>query len=182
MHETHQLVVGWEARRAGGEFLPYSTPRPSCYQWYSRCDWRHGDSMARTSAALVKELLQRDYDLRNNPPLTVHINSASMIVDRMVVCATNKGFTYTDDELEMIERWVAGYRYTHTNPVYNSKSTDGRSAGFLRQDSQNPYKKGAEELDPSGCLIALLALKRARIGMTWLGKRPSEAIDYPERD
>lgn len=137
----------------------------------------------RTTSDLVKDLLQRDYDLRNTPSLTVHINSASMIVDRMVTCATNKGYTFTDEELEMIERWVSAYRYTHNNPVYTNKSTDGRSAGFLRQDNDNPYRRGALELDPTGCLELLLkASGKMRPSFSWLGKKRSEQIDFPDRD
>lgn len=138
--------------------------------------------MARTDSDTVKEVLIRDYDLRNTPSLTPFIDSASAIVDRMVTCAAEKGFTFTDAELIMIETWVAAYRYTHNNPVYSSKSTDGRSASFLREDNANPYKRGALELDPSGCLATLLRPDKKRAGFTWLGKRPSEAIPYTDRE
>jgi hypothetical protein len=136
----------------------------------------------RTTTGLVKELLQRDYDLRNSPPLTRHIKSASLIVDRMVACAVSKGITLTDDETLEIETWVAAYRYTHNNPVYTSKSTDGRSGSFLRDGNENPYKKGALELDPSGCLAGLLNPKKARAGFSWLGKRPTDAVPYTDRE
>jgi hypothetical protein len=136
----------------------------------------------RTTEDRVIAVIQRDYDLRNQPSLATFINSASLIVDRTVACAARKGITITDAEALEMETWVAGYRYTHNNPVYSSKSTDGRSASFLREGGENPYKKGALELDPSGCLDALLdPKKKVRLGLTWLGKRPTEAIDFDDR-
>ena len=138
--------------------------------------------MARTTSTLVQAILLRDYDSRNSPSLTPFITSASVIVDRMVTCAALSGITFSDDELLEIEGWVAAYRYTHNNPVYSSKSTDGRSASFLREDSKNPYKLGALELDPSGCLNSLLDPKRKiQPGFSWLGKTESEQINYTER-
>lgn len=138
--------------------------------------------MARTDATLVKAILLRDYDSRNNPSLTPFITSASMIVDRMVLCATESGITFSDAELLEIEGWVAAYRYTHNNPVYSSKSTDGRSGSFLREDSKNPYKAGALEMDPSGCLEQLLGPKKGIVpNFSWMGKTENEQQDYWER-
>lgn len=138
--------------------------------------------MARTDDTTVKTLLLRDYDSVNSPGLTRFITGASMIVDRLVTCAAAKGVTFSDAELLEIETWVAAYRYTHNNPVYASKSTDGRSASFLRQGNDNPYRRGALELDPSGCLEALLRTTgQKRAGFSWLGKRPSEAVNFDER-
>jgi hypothetical protein len=137
----------------------------------------------RTTEALVKAVLQRDYDLRNTPSLTRYIASASMITDAWVTCATNKGYTVSDELATEMETWLSAYRYTHNLPVYTSKSTDGRSASFLREQNMNPYKLGALELDPSGCLAFLLDTKaKQKVGFSHLGKRPSEAIPYPDRD
>lgn len=134
----------------------------------------------RTNVRLVKDILLRDYDLRNEPNLMPFIRSAAHIVDRMIICATAKGFTISDDLATDIHTWLSAYRYSLNNPVYSSKSTDGRSASFLREG--NPYKQGAIELDPSGCLAALLDPNKQRIGFSWLGKRPSESIPFDERD
>lgn len=138
--------------------------------------------MARTTDTLVKAVLQRDYDLVNTPSLTRFIDSASMIVDRLVACATSRGYTLADAELAEIETWLAAYRYTHNNPVYASKSTDGRSASFLREGNRNPYLLGALELDPSGCLAFLTNPKKQRAGFRWLGTTPSESTAFWERD
>lgn len=137
--------------------------------------------MARTDADAVKAVLLRDYDQRNTPSLTTFITSASLIVDRVATCAAAKGYTLSDALLLEMETWVAAYRYTLNNPVYSSKSTDGRSASFVRDG--NPYKEGALALDPSGCLsVALDPKKATRPGFSWLGKRPSEATPYTDRD
>lgn len=137
--------------------------------------------MARTDDAAVKAVLLHDYDGRNNPSLATFITSASLIVDQVAACAAAKGVTMSDALLAEIETWVAAYRYTHNNPVYQSKSTDGRSASFVREGGRNPYLLGAVELDPSGCLAALLSGKKVRAGFTWLGKRPSEAVPFDRR-
>lgn len=138
--------------------------------------------MARTNETLVKAVLLRDYDLRRKPSLNPFITSASMIVDRLVTCAADKDVTFTDAELQTIESWVAAYRYTHNNPVYQSKSTDGRSASFVRQGNNNPYRQGATELDPTGCLEALLKSEgKRRVGFSWLGVTPSEARNFDDR-
>lgn len=137
--------------------------------------------MARTSSALVKGLLLRDYDSRNNPSLTPFIETASLIVDQVSACAARKGLTVSDAFLEMMERWLAAHYYTKNNPTYSSKSNDGRSASFIRDPKvPEPYKAGAMEMDYTGCLTAVLNGGQ-KASMTWLGKRPTEAVPFDER-
>jgi hypothetical protein len=137
--------------------------------------------MARTSSALVQGLLLRDYDTRNNPSLTPFIDTASLVVDAVAACAARKGLTVSDEFLEMLERWLAAHYYTKNNPTYSSKSNDGRSASYIRDPKvPEPYKAGAMELDYTGCLLAVLN-SGARVSMTWLGKRPREAVPFVDR-
>lgn len=137
----------------------------------------------RTTETLVKGVLLRDYDSRNEPSLTPFIATASLLVDAVVTCAARKSVTFTDDHLELMERWLAAHYYTKNNPVYSSKSTDGRSASFVRDpQTPEPYKRVALDLDTTGCLAALLTDKKGRAGFSWLGKKPTEAIPYTERE
>jgi len=138
--------------------------------------------MARTTEALVKELLLRDYDSRNTPSLTVFIDTASAFIDAAVECAARQSITHTDAILELMETWAAAYFYTQNNPVYASKNTDGRSATFLREGQINPYKVGLLALDSTGCLTLLLSVKKRRAGFTWLGKRASVATNFWDRE
>lgn len=140
-----------------------------------------GAPMARTTAGLVKGLLLRDYDTVQTPSLSPFIATAALLVDAVVTCAARKGLTLSDAHLELLERWLAAHYYTKSNPVYASKSTDGRSASFVRDTKvPEPYKAGALDLDTTGCLAAILDGNR-KVGFTWLGKRPSEAVPYDQR-
>lgn len=136
--------------------------------------------MARTTPLAVENLLLKDYDSRNRPSLSPFIDSATVIVDRVVTCATSKGITLTTAEKELIERWLAAYLYTRSDPIYQSKSTDGASASFVT-DPVDPerYRAGAAAVDYSGCLLNIL--KGQTAGAVWLGKRPSAQTAYVDR-
>lgn len=136
--------------------------------------------MARTTPLAVENLLLKDYDSRNWPSLSPFIDSATVIVDRVVTCATAKGITLTTAEKELIERWLAAFFYTRSDPIYQSKSTDGSSASFVA-DPVDPerYRAGALAVDYSGCLAGIL--KGNRASAVWLGKRPSEQTSYVDR-
>jgi hypothetical protein len=137
--------------------------------------------MARTTAAAVKELLDRNYDTRNVPSLEGFIATANLIVTKVAECAARRSVTLADDHLELMERWLAAHYYTKANPVYQSKTTDGRSASFVRnRESPEPYLNGAMDLDTTGCLGALLSARK-RAGFSWLGKRPSQQRGLWER-
>lgn len=142
--------------------------------------------MARTDADAVKEIMLpgRDYDLVNNPPLDRFIATASLVVDRMIVCAARKGITFTDAELENIEAWLAAHYYKRSDLAYASKATRDASATFQGKTDfglkGTYYGQTALELDYSGCLNAIST--GARAGASWLGKVPSEQTNYDERD
>lgn len=144
--------------------------------------------MARTTETAVKGVLRLgseggDYDDANNPDLSPYIDSASLIVDRLVTRASNKGFTLTTNEKEMIERWLAAHSYVMSDQTYASRSTSRASASFHGQTGMgldaSKYGQYAKALDPSGCLATLFYGKRA--GGFWLGKTDSEKLDYEQR-
>ena len=136
--------------------------------------------MARTTQLAVENLLLKDYDSRNRPSLSPFIDSATVVVDRVVTCATSKDITLTTAEKELIERWLAAFLYTRSDPIYQSKNTDGAGGGFV-QDPVDPerYRMGAYAVDYSGCLKGILEKKSA--SAVWLGKNPTQQVDYIDR-
>lgn len=140
--------------------------------------------MARTDATAVQEVLLKDYDSRNAPSLTRFINAASLLVNRVATCAANKGYTLSEEELEMIESWLAAHMYATSDRTLASKSTSGASGSFHGQATMRLeatfYGQTALTLDSSGCLEALN--KRAVASFTWLGKPPSDQIEVDQRD
>lgn len=140
--------------------------------------------MARTNPGAVQEILFKDYDSVNEPPLQGYIATASAVVDRVVTCATAKAVTLSAVELELIERWLSAHFYCMSDAPYASHSHLGRSASFQGQTGMyleaTKYGQTAAALDPSGCLVAIS--KNQRASFSWLGKRPSEQTDYADRD
>lgn len=140
--------------------------------------------MARTTANAVKGVLISDYgeDKDGNlPSLDPFIRSANVLVNRVATCATSRGHALTSEELELIERWLAAFFYTRSDPIYASKNTEGGGASFV-SDPVDPerYRAAAVALDSSGCLAAIL--KGNRAGAAWLGRVPSEQTAYEDRD
>lgn len=145
--------------------------------------------MARTTATAVKDVLRLgteggDYDDVNNPSLTPYIDSVSLFVTRVAACATAKGKTLNAAELEMIERWLAAHAYALSDQTYASSSAGGASASFHGQTGKGlestRYGQHAMDIDYSGCVRAVSMKKTA--GGFWLGKPPSDQIDYDQRD
>lgn len=140
----------------------------------------------RTNDARVRSTLApgNDYDLVNNPSLTRFIKIASLIVDRVDSCATDRGFTMTSDELLEIETWLAAHYYCMSDATYQSRSTASASGSFRGQTTMHMeatlYGQSAIDADYSGCLAAIN--KRAFAGVDWLGKVPSDQIPYRDRD
>ena len=136
----------------------------------------------RTSEALVVDQLGRNYD--NKTPLTAFIKSANVMVNAVVRCATTKGETLLDEQLEVIETLLACHYYQRHDPGFSSKNTGRSGAAFQGQTGlkleSTMYGQDALVMDTSGCLGALNTAGRAR--MLWIGKTKSEAIDYEDRN
>lgn len=132
--------------------------------------------MSRTTSDAVIAVLGSHYDTVTTPSLVGLIESASAIVDRVVICATSKGVTISAAALELMERWLTAHLYGQGDPFYRSKSTGKASASFFDID----YSKVALMYDTSGCLAGIL--KGQTVEMFWAGKPPSEQLDYIDRD
>lgn len=137
--------------------------------------------MARTTAEAVQGLLGRQYD--EDLSVDVFIDTASVVVDRMVQCAARKSVTFTAAELELIERWLACHYYGSSDQFLSSKSTGGASGSYQGQTAMGlegtKYGQSALGLDHSGCLSVL---GKAKPRFVWLGKAPSERTPYNQRD
>lgn len=141
----------------------------------------------RTTLVKVQALLGDDYGVKEDgtsPDLQTFIDTATVIVDRVNTCASNKDITLTDAELELIERWLSAHLYTAQDKPYSSRSTAGASGQFQGQTGMGyestRYGQEACRLDYSNCLRNIDKQQRVRLG--WLGKPTSEQIPIDQRD
>lgn len=142
------------------------------------------DSMAiRTTSALVKGVLLKDYAAMTSPDLTPFMLVASAIVDDLVIYARQKCVTVDTVRQEIIERWLSAHSYQQSDPGYSSRSTEGSSGSFLGSVTSGVqstrYGMFAIQIDPTGYL---LTLGKRRATAAWLGKPPSQQIDIELRD
>jgi hypothetical protein len=140
--------------------------------------------MARTSSAAVQAILAGEYD--GSTSLDGYIETASAVVDDVVVCAARKALTHTAARLELIERWLAAHYYQQADPGYQAKATASASATFVGETGMylegTRFGQTAARLDSSGCLAAIGGQTRRTAGAIWLGRPPSEQTDYHDRD
>lgn len=141
--------------------------------------------MSRTSSAAVQALLLRNYD--GSSSLTPFIDTASSLIDQVVTMAAAKvsPITVTSVQAELLERWMAAHFYACQDALYTSRSTMGGSGSFqVGQPDEGfgatEYGRQAMAMDYSGSLKQLSKKKRAVA--VWLGKPPSQQIDYEDRN
>lgn len=138
--------------------------------------------MSRTSSSSVQGVLLDDYN--GTASLTPFIDTASAIVDRVSTCSTERDYSLSATELELIERWLAAHFYVVSDQPYSSKQTERSRAEFQGQTGMyfeaSKYGQTAISLDYSGCLSQIS--KRQRATAYWLGKPVSDQIPYEDRD
>lgn len=135
--------------------------------------------MARTTPAKVEGVLNRDYDYANRPNLVPYIDTANSVTSRLIAKASENGYSIDSTTAELIERWLAAHYYTRSDATHTSRNNMGASASFARKGDE--YKQTAIDLDPSGILAGLVS-GLMPVTAFWLGKPPSEQIDYQDRD
>lgn len=138
----------------------------------------------RTNSGAVQGVLEGGGDYNGTTSLLPYIATANVMVSRAATCATNKGVTLTATELELMERWLAAHFYVCSDQTLAEETTERAKGVYhgstgLYLDSSR-YGQTAQSLDVSGCLAAIG--KRQRVGVKWLGKRPSDQTDYVDRD
>jgi hypothetical protein len=137
--------------------------------------------VARAEKGAVQQLLGRNWDGKTD--LGRVIARAAKFVDRVVACAAARGLPLDTEELTLLEETIAAHLYTKIDPVLASKGTLGASGTFVRDPkTPEPYKAMAIEMDPSGCVAALLSAGAVKQpGAFWTGKTESERIPYVDR-
>lgn len=131
--------------------------------------------MSRTTPALVKGILLRDYDTKKAPDLQPFIDSAGLLVDRTEAYALSIDAPLLDPELEMLERWLAAHYYKQSDQAFASKGTDGATASFQGQTGKSlestKYGQTAITLDYSGYLgLVTTGAGPTLVGGVWLGR------------
>ena len=137
--------------------------------------------MSYTTASAVQAILGQHYD--GSTDLAPFIETAARLTAR--VASKDAGAELTSVDLELIERWLAAHFYAQSDPILQSKSV-GKSSGVFEGQTgmglQNTrYGLQALTLDASGYL-SKIARGVVKVGMGWLGKPPSDQIDYEDRD
>ena len=140
--------------------------------------------MARTTAKTVEEVLLREYDVVNKPSLNIYIRMGNALTSRMVTFGTQKGVTYTSEELILIESLLSAHFYQSADPGYTEKESH-KSRGvhtgqFGMGLRKTRFGQDAITMDPHQVLDALD--RGAVASITWLGLPPSEQTDYVDRD
>lgn len=132
----------------------------------------------RTSEAAVRAIIETDKNLSIAP----FIDTATAMTDYIV--SQDADSQLNNALLEEIEKYLAAHFYRHRDAQAEQKTTEKASAVF--QGKTAMYLEGswwgqtAIALDVTGCLRGMSKGTRARI--IWLGKPPSEQIDYADRD
>lgn len=140
----------------------------------------------RTTVEAVRTLLttNRDYSSRLAPDLQQFIDTAVPLVDRVQSKAAAAGDSLTSAELELIERWLAGWAYKMIDQQLQSSSANGVSGSYKGQSGMglevNNYGQMALRLDRSGTLRALDKGNRASI--SWGGTEEGSWESYEERN
>lgn len=106
----------------------------------------------------------------DNVDVYPYLNTASVVVDGIVDCATDLDITVSDELLAEIETYLAAHFYALRYPQYQDKKA-GRARGKLMGETAMGYKSTlwgqmAIELDPTGCLEGAGNL----LNGYWLGK------------
>lgn len=140
--------------------------------------------MARTTTAAVKDILGTDYRSIAEPTLLPFIRAAGIIVNQVIECAARKSITHDAADLVEIEGWLAAHAYCMNDRQHASRNTLSSGGSFVGQHGLSldftSYGQMAKLLDKSGCLEAMD--KRQVAFAMWLGKPPSEQINYEDRD
>ena len=111
--------------------------------------------MARTTRNLVGKIIELDASVvPDNSAMEPFITSASLLVDE--ACAEAG---YTDERLELIERWLTAHLYTIRDPRATSEKAGAVGATFqskvdLGFDTSH-YGQMAMRLDTAGGLAAI---------------------------
>jgi hypothetical protein len=115
----------------------------------------------RTTAGLVQQVLSPAGDYDRESDLTPYIATANSIVERLKLYAANAQPTIPvmDDQLELVERWLAAHFYAIVDRPFASRSAGGSSGSFDGKTGMNfdatLYGQSAKMIDPTGFLAGI---------------------------
>lgn len=113
------------------------------------------------------------------------ITPANVLTDR--VATKDTAGILSSAALTQIETWLAAHFYATRDQQYSEKKTGDASAkfqiGIPREGGLldgTEWGRNAMALDFTGCLRSIN--KGGKVSMDWLGKAPSNQIDYVNRN
>lgn len=141
--------------------------------------------MSRAASEDVRDIIDDDSVIDMSP----FIAAATTLVDYVNTCDT--GNVLSAEQLKQIEIWLSAHFYAHRDQQYSQKKTGDASAKFqvgaegTGSFDTTQWGRTAMVLDVTGCLVDLneQAKKgKQKVNLAWLGKPPSQQIDYDDRD
>ena len=142
--------------------------------------------MARANDADVRPIIDDDVSISMAP----FIAAANALTDYVDSCDVDNDLSTV--QLLQIEIWLSAHFYAHRDQQYASKITERAEAIFQvgRQGEGSldttQWGRTAMILDVTGCLARLndevKTGGKKKVGLTWLGKAPSDQISYRDRD
>ena len=116
--------------------------------------------MARTTEALMEEIIE----IRDDVTVDAYIRTASFLVDR--ACVDSEPYEYTDEDLQLIETWLAAHFYA----IFDPRTTDEK-VSTVQEKYQSKvdlgldvthYGQQCKILDVNGGLAALDAASKKK--------------------
>jgi len=137
--------------------------------------------MPRTTLDEVCMVIEIDFDLiTEEAAFDAFIVPANELVTEFCTGTNGPATAYTDERLELIERWLAAHFYTNLDPRAVSEKADSVSARYqskvdLGFDTSH-YGQTAMRLDTNGGLTGLNTRTKngaTKVGVAWLGTENS---------
>jgi len=146
--------------------------------------------MARTTKAYIEAIIELDAEvIPNDAAMEPFILMANELVTECCTGDNGPASAYTDDRLELIERWLAAHCYTLRDPRYTNEKAGSVGASYqskvdlgfqskvdLGFDTSH-YGQMAMRMDTNGGLAALNTQTKkgaSKVGGSWLGTPASE--------
>jgi len=137
----------------------------------------------RTSKTNVEAIIELDPEVvPDDAALLPFITIANELVTESCTGDNAPSTAYTDERLELIERWLTAHFYTNRDPrAANEKIGPIGNAFQSKVDlgfDTSHYGQSAIRLDTNGGLAKLnndMKKGKPRVGMAWLGTDPDDA-------
>jgi hypothetical protein len=138
--------------------------------------------MARTTKANIEEIIELDPEVvPDDAAMASFITVANELVTECCTGDAAPTVAYTDERLELIERYLAAHLYTNRDPravieKVGPVGTTFQSRVDLGFDTSH-YGQIAMRIDTNGGLAQLnedMKKGKPRVGVTWLGTKPDD--------